>query len=155
MYNKIKRILALTMILVMAIPALNAKNISRADDPRVKYPKKTAEERAKTLTDTLSSIISLSSDQYQKAYASNLKYVNAKETAKSTGGENVKAEMLAAIKTRKLEIAAILTADQKAKWMTWKKSRKAQMQSNREENQKSPQSNGTAPAIPMDDIDGM
>ena len=67
-----------------------------------------------------------------------------------------KTDMIAAIKTRRQEIAAILTPDQKTKWMAWKKDRKAQWQAKKEQmqgNKSAPQ--GNAPAIPMDDIDGM
>ncbi len=150
MYKMIKGILAITIIMVMATPTLKAHGI-KPPDPRVKYPKQTAEEKAKTLTDTISSIVNLTAVQYPKVYASNLKYVSEKERIKAAGGESAKTEILSASKTRKQEIAEVLTAEQKAKWLTWKKARRAILQG--EKDNKTPQSN--SPGIPLDDIDGM
>lgn len=157
MYKMIKRFLVLTIMLVMATSSFTSLAGSNPPDRRAKFPKQTAEDKAKKLTDTISSVVSLTSEQYPKVYASNLKYLSEKERIKASGGETAKTDILGAIKTRKLEIAAVLTADQKTKWMTWKKARKAQMQDIRDQakDNKSPQNSGTAPGIPMDDIDGM
>lgn len=128
--NTVKHFLAIALLLLISLPSLQAQNdnnVSKVAGPRVKVPKKTPEQRAKVLTDTLSSVVGLSAEQYEKAYASNLKYCTQKETLKGKKDlelEQVKDQMKEISKTRKSEIAAVLTPEQAKKWQTWKKARK-------------------------------
>lgn len=67
--NTAKNFLAIALLLLISLPALKAQNdtkLTTAAGQRVKIPKKTPEQRAKILTDTLSSVVSLSADQYEK-----------------------------------------------------------------------------------------
>ncbi len=75
--NTAKNFLAIALLLLISLPALKAQNdtkLTTAAGQRVKIPKKTPEQRAKILTDTLSSVVSLSADQYEKVYTSNVKF---------------------------------------------------------------------------------
>jgi len=129
--NTAKKKLAIALLLLISLPALKAQNdtkLTTTAGQRVKMTKKTPEQRAKSLTDTLSSVVSLSADQYEKAYTSNLKYFIQKESVKSnknSGLDEIKEKMKEISKTRKSEIAAILTQEQSEKWTEWKKVRKA------------------------------
>lgn len=129
--NTAKKNLAIALLLLISLPALKAQNdtkLTTAAGQRVKIPKKTPEQRAKILTDTLSSVVSLSADQYEKVYTSNVKFFIQKESLKSkkdSGLDEVKDKMKEISKTRKSEIAGILTQEQSEKWTEWKKVRKA------------------------------
>lgn len=129
--NTAKNFLAIALLLLISLPALKAQNdtkLTTAAGQRVKIPKKTPEQRAKILTDTLSSVVSLSADQYEKVYTSNVKYCTQKESLKSkkdSGLDEVKDKMKEISKTRKSEIAGVLTQEQSEKWTEWKKVRKA------------------------------
>ena len=129
--NTAKNFLAIALLLLISLPALKAQNdtkLTTAAGQRVKIPKKTPEQRAKILTDTLSSVVSLSADQYEKVYTSNVKFFIQKESLKSkkdSGLDEVKDKMKEISKTRKSEIAGILTQEQSEKWTEWNKVRKA------------------------------
>ncbi len=129
--NTAKNFLAIALLLLISLPALKAQNdtkLTTAAGQRVKIPKKTPEQRAKILTDTLSSVVNLSADQYEKAYTSNVKFFIQKESVKgnkNSGLDEIKEKMKEISKTRKSEIAGILTQEQSEKWTEWKKVRKA------------------------------
>ena len=129
--NTAKNFLAIALLLLISLPALKAQNdtkLTTAAGQRVKIPKKTPEQRAKILTDTLSSVVSLSADQYEKVYTSNVKFFIQKESLKSkkdSGLDEVKDKMKEISKTRKSEIACVLTQEQSEKWTEWNKVRKA------------------------------
>lgn len=129
--NTLKHFLAIALLLFLSFSCLQAQNgnkLTTTAGQQVKMPKKTPEQRAKSLTDTLSSVVSLSADQYEKAYTSNLKYFIQKESVKSNKNselDEIKEKMKETSKMRKSEIAAILTKEQSEMWQTWKQARKA------------------------------
>src|SRR5437016_473348 len=107
----------LTALILMAPLALKAQDTAAAPAAwKGNMSMKTPEQRATALTDTLTSVLKLTSDQYQKAYASNLKFLNAKTSIKTskTDPQTMKSQILAANKTRKMEIGGTLTPEQKA-----------------------------------------
>jgi hypothetical protein len=123
---------------------------------RVKKPQKTTEQKATELTDTLNSVVQLTSDQYPKAYASNFKFISKREDIKrnAADAQTSKQQIMAAVKARKMEMATILTPQQVAKWQAWKHERKGQMMKDHPGGKEKNLQEGDAPVI-LDDMDGM
>ena len=163
--NKIKYVLLFAILITSASSVLIAADeiqIKEAQSTnigtRVKMPKRTPEQKATAFTDTLNSIVSLSPDQYQKAYTSNLKYVMQKEALKNgnTGNiDEIKAQMKVISKTRKSEISAILTTEQVVKWQAWKQVRKEQGMTKKDQFQKNhPNATGKIQQVKSDKPEG-
>lgn len=129
--------------------------------PRVKKPKLTIEERATRITDTLNSVVNLTQDQFQKVYAANLKFLQAKESIRNSGidAQTAKVQAMGALKKRRAEIESILTPQQVSTWDAWKQARRGQFKQNHPNMGKGMhpgmQGNQTPQAPAMDDIDGM
>ena len=75
------------MTMLFLQPLVNAQ--TPASKPSVtipaktpKAPKMSAEQRAKALTDTLSNVVALSKEQYDKAYQLNLTFLTKREALK-------------------------------------------------------------------------
>jgi len=101
-----------------------------------KTPKLNAEQRAKILTDTLSNVVSLSKEQYDKAYQLNLTFFNKRDALKQskTAGatpEDLKIQKSALSEDRKSQLKSLLTPEQTKKWNIWKAAKKQNKHSNK------------------------
>lgn len=87
------------------------------------------EARAKTVTDKMKTELTLSDDQYTKAYDINLKY--AQKNKEALKGEGTRMSKLKAVKAenteKNKELKAVLTEEQFTKYKSMQKEMKADM----------------------------
>lgn len=96
--------------------------------------KMTPEQRAQRSAEGLAKKLSLNDDQKTKATAIFMDQANAMEKARAAGDtdkEARRAEMMKLADDTDAKIGAILTADQKKTYETWKAERKERMKGNR------------------------
>ncbi|HNE50488.1 MAG TPA: hypothetical protein PKM51_08885 [Chitinophagales bacterium] len=134
------KILFFAMTMLFLQPLVNAQ--TPASKPSVtipaktpKAPKMSAEQRAKALTDTLSNVVALSKEQYDKAYQLNLTFLTKREALKQSKAagatpEDLKAQKKALFEDRKLQLKSLLTPEQAKKWSAWKVAKKQNKSSN-------------------------
>ena len=95
--------------------------------------KKSPDQKAKILSDTMNTVCALSPDDFQKIYALNLDFFKQKESIReqfkqSQDKEQFQQQNKALSKTRKEQLAAALTPGQLTAWENWKQAHKKQMQ---------------------------
>ena len=115
----------LMLVFVVPVKAQNPEAITGA----AKVPKKTPIQKATSLTDTLNKAVTLSKDQYSKAYAIHLDYEVQKEAFKNDSTLDYQAsreKIELASQKRKMDIEALLTPEQVLKWKAWKEAKKAE-----------------------------
>lgn len=134
--KNLSRFLLLPIVFAFAISVANAQNSAptKTQEGAARFKKQEfkPEDRAKSLTDTLNSVVALTQDQYVKAYQANLTYVNKKiELKKSLKNstdakdpEAIKKQKEAIVADRKAQLATILSPEQAKKWKEWVQSRK-------------------------------
>jgi hypothetical protein len=156
---KFKRIACITILFFSGIALMSAQESAQPSmvaGPRAKKPLMTKEQRATLLTDTLSSVVNLTKEQYQRAYASNFQFLTEKEAVKkgTYTVDEAKTKMLVAAKIRKTEIKSILTPEQFEKWQVYKQARKENFMQNHPD-AKGQVKGAIESPVQLDDIDGM
>lgn len=130
------------LVIVMAVFSLNtvfAQSGARVQNAKAKIQSvrnETPSQRAKSYTDTLKSILSLSDEQYQKVLAINTDFITQRDALRKskvtdTTGQ-VKAQMKTIKQDRNAKIKAVLTTEQQAKWAAWKKEKAASLKSGKD-----------------------
>lgn len=100
--------------------------------------KKSPDLKAKVLSDTMSRVCALSTDQYQTVYNLNVNFFTQKESLRENMKQNgdkdtFKQQSQALSNNRKQQLGSILSPEQLTTWESWKQSYKEQMQSKKEQ----------------------
>jgi hypothetical protein len=125
-HQKIRNIFMAAIMVIAGTSYSSAQNSTAPGASKTGPAQRTPEQKATLLADSLKAALNLSSDQYQKVYAANLKFIQQKSVIKSSGADNSRMQLMQAAKTRRSEIAAALTDAQKQQWEAWKQSKKGQ-----------------------------
>ncbi len=110
------------MMMVAAVAACTLFSVSSFAQQQ-KQPKQTPEERAKRMTDSMKTNLSLTDDQYNKVYDLNVNYITKMQALRQQQGsrEDKMQQFKELRKSEDNDLGAVLTKDQMEKYKAMQK----------------------------------